>query len=671
VEDSGHFPHLALAPERGSVRVFAFDNETFLIQPGKHVPKGVCASWTWGDETYIAHYNPRMGERDRIFEAMREALTTADVLSGANVAFDLAVVSQEFPELWGLVWKAYRDGRIWDVSITEKLINIGKGELKWKLMSDGSYQKVEYSLAALVKARLPEFPPLDKDTWRFKYGTLYDVPISEWPAGAVEYSLVDAAVTHLVQVLQLQEPAKYLYDAYAQARAGWWLHLMTCHGFKVDPHAVKVLEEHVRGRLARLSAQLQAAGLVRADGSRDTKAAAARMVYVCTALGREPKKTPKGQVQLTDEECSETGDPTLIAYAEYTSLSNILKKDVLALKQAADAGMPIQSRFDPLKETGRTGSSGGAKSKKGVRTEYSFQLQNVRRDPKPNADGSYPPTVRGCFVPRDGYRLCSIDWGQMELHAWAQVCLDLLGRSDLAKMLNDGIDVHCKLGSLITGRTYEEVYRARKTEAWAKDARQMAKAANFGFPGGLGAKKFCAYAKGSWGLVLTEKQGEELREAWRRMLSEADIYFAYISRLVEEGTDQQIVQTRSNRLRGGVGFTDGANGFFQGLAADCAKDAGFDLAEAFYVRPERACYGSRLVNMVHDEFLFEVPIDRDHEAAMDANSIMEAAGRRWMPDCPPRSEPALMMRWYKDAEAVYENGRLVPWRPRTPGPMEI
>lgn len=652
------------------MRVFAFDNETFLIQPGKHVPKGVCASWTWGEVTHIAHYNPRFGQREEIFETLRQALTTADVLSGANVAFDLAVVSQEFPALWPLVWSAYRDGRVWDISLTEKLINIAKGELKWKLQADGSYQKAEYSLAALVKARFPDFPPLDKDTWRLKYGTLFDTPICDWPNGAIEYSLVDAAATHLVQEVQLREPERYLYNAYAQARAGWWLHLMTCHGFRVDPHAVKVLEEHVRASIGRLSAQLQAAELVRKNGSRDTKKAAERVEYVYAALGREVPRTPKGKVKLSDDVCQESQDPTLLAYAEYTSLMGVLKKDVLALKEAADAGMPIQSRFDPLKETGRTGSSGGTKRKKGVeRTEYSFQLQNVRRDPKPSADGSYPPTVRGCFVPRASNYLCSIDWEQMELHAWAQVCLDLLKRSDLAKMLNDGIDVHCKLASLITGRTYDEVYKARKTEAWAKDARQMAKAGNFGFPGGLGASRFCAYAKGSWGLDLTERQGKDLRAAWGTMLSEANAYFEYIGSLVENG-DSEIVQTRSNRLRGGVGFTDGANGFFQGLAADCAKDAGFDLAEAFYTKPERACYGSRLVDMVHDEFLFEVRIDTAHEAAMDANSIMEAAGRRWMPDCPPRSEPALMERWYKDAEARYENGRLVPWRPKKDGRME-
>jgi hypothetical protein len=74
---------------------------------------------------------------------------------------------------------------------------------------------------------------------------------------------------------------------------------------------------------------------------------------------------------------------------------------------------------------------------------------------------------------------------------------------------------------------------------------------------------------------------------------------------------------------------------------------------------------------VHDEFLFELLEARAHEAAFEAVRIMKAAGRRWMPDCPPGCEPALMERWYKDAEPVYdENGRLSVWRPKKLGPME-
>jgi DNA polymerase-1 len=341
---------------------------------------------------------------------------------------------------------------------------------------------------------------------------------------------------------------------------------------------------------------------------------------------------------------------------------------VAALKEPALKGFPIQSRFSVLKETGRLGCSGGRLKKKediANRTAYGFQLHNVRRDPKPDKKtGKMPPTVRGCFVPREGYYLLSIDYSQMELHSWAQVCIDLLGYSELANLLNSGIDIHCKLGGMVVNRPYEEVVQFKKKADWAKDARQLAKAGNFGFPGGLGPDGFVAYAKGSWGLTIERQQGVVLRDNWKIMCPEHRDYFSLISRLTDASGPQAIVQTRSNRLRGGVGFTDAANGMFQGLAADCAKDAGFYLAEACYFNTKSPLYGSHVVNMIHDEFLFEVPIAQSHEAAWEATKIMLDAGKRWMPDVPPTAEPALMMQWLKDAERREDaNGRLIPWQP--------
>jgi hypothetical protein len=666
------------------MNTFAFDFETFLIQPGKHVPKAVLFSWARGFEVGeygVAHMNPRIDSgvfenRDEAKERLRLALE-ADIVVGANVAYDLAVAGQEWPDLWELIWKAYRDGRVWDVEITEKLIAVGNGELKWRFVRapDGSIatETREYNLERLALERVRI--QLDKNTWRLVYGTLYDKQMHEFPEGALVYSLLDAISTLAVFASQMREDRRYLVDGSRQARAAWWIHLMSVRGFALDVRAVQALEKHLLDERSSRQALLVSYGIVRPNGSRDTNAAAARMVEVCKSKGITPKKTDGGEGTALDEEaCLESGDPVLIAYAEYTSLTSTLTKDVALLKEAALAGMPIQSRFDVLKETGRTGSSGGKVKKKADRvnrTAFAFQLQNVKRDPKPRPDGSYPPTTRGCFVPRPGYVLCSIDYGQMELHAWAQVCTTLLGHSELARLLNGGVDVHCKLGAMAISRTYEEVYANRKKEPWAKDARQMAKAGNFGFPGGLGAKAFKAYAKASWGVLLTDAEAIRLYALWKDMLPEADEYFAFVKRLVDEGGNREIIQVGSDRVRGDVGFTDGANGFFQGLAADCAKDAGFFLSEACYLDKSSALYGSYIVNFVHDEFLFELLEARAHEAAFEAVRIMKAAGRRWMPDCPPGCEPALMERWYKDAEPVYdENGRLSVWRPKKLGPME-
>lgn len=668
------------------MRILAFDFETFLIQPGLHVPKAVLFSWAEGleSEQYgVCHMNPSMyggggvlfGTRDEAREKLRSSLETALVV-GANVAYDLAVAAREWPELWPLIWKAYRAGRIWDIEVAEKLIAIGNGELKWRFVRapDGSFvpEAREYNLERLALERLGM--QLDKDSWRLLYGTFYDTPLADMPRGAVQYSALDAISTLGVFLHQAREKQRFLVDVSRQTRAAWWLHLMSARGFALDARAVAALEKHTSEQQQERQRLLIQYGLVRPDGSRDTKAAAVRMQEVCRSKGIAIKATDGEGVALDEEACMDTGDPVLVAYAEYTSLTNTLTKDVATLKEAALAGMPIQSRFEVLKETGRTGSSGGKIKKKADRvnrTAHAFQMQNIKRDPKPRPDGSYPPTVRGCFVPRPGYVLCSIDYGQMELHAWAQVCKTRIGHSELANLLNAGVDVHCKLGGMAVGRSYEEVYANRKKEIWAKDARQMAKAGNFGFPGGLGAKAFKAYAKASWGVILTDEQAVQLYALWKKMLPEANEYFKFVKRLVEEGTDREIIQLFSDRVRGDVGFTDGANGFFQGLAADCAKDAGFDLAEACYFDTRSPLFGSYIVNFVHDEFLFELLADRFHEAAFEAVRLMKAAGQRWMPDCPPGCEPAVMERWYKDAEPKFdENGRLSIWYPKRLGLME-
>jgi DNA polymerase I-like protein with 3'-5' exonuclease and polymerase domains len=66
---------------------------------------------------------------------------------------------------------------------------------------------------------------------------------------------------------------------------------------------------------------------------------------------------------------------------------------------------------------------------------------------------------------------------------------------------------------------------------------------------------------------------------------------------------------------------------------------------------------------VHDEIIAEVPEDRAHEAAHRIAEVMVETMNLYTPDVPARAEPALMRRWYKAADPVYVDGRLVPWEP--------
>jgi DNA polymerase I-like protein with 3'-5' exonuclease and polymerase domains len=116
----------------------------------------------------------------------------------------------------------------------------------------------------------------------------------------------------------------------------------------------------------------------------------------------------------------------------------------------------------------------------------------------------------------------------------------------------------------------------------------------------------------------------------------------------------RFVATITGRLRGYPTYCAARNTPFQGLAADGAKLALYRLNQE----------GFRVVNFIHDEFLIEFPESADHTVlAKQVEQIMIEEMQTVVPDIPIKAEYALMRRWYKGAEAKYEDGKLVPVRP--------
>ena len=116
------------------------------------------------------------------------------------------------------------------------------------------------------------------------------------------------------------------------------------------------------------------------------------------------------------------------------------------------------------------------------------------------------------------------------------------------------------------------------------------------------------------------------------------------------------VVTITGRLRGKVGFSQSRNTPFQGIAADGAKIALWNLFRS----------GFRVVAFIHDEFLIELPVDSDHtQAAKRVDRILCESMEQLTGTIPIVTEFALSDRWYKAAEAVFDDqGRLQLWRPK-------
>ena len=125
------------------------------------------------------------------------------------------------------------------------------------------------------------------------------------------------------------------------------------------------------------------------------------------------------------------------------------------------------------------------------------------------------------------------------------------------------------------------------------ELRQASKAADFGFPGGLGAKTFIPYAAG-YGVTLTEEEAINLKQVWMDSFPEMKHHF---NLQPSAFTDGYRSVTLTGRVRENASYCAAANCEFQGLSADGSKAAMWKL----YKRKYKVC------NFIHDEFLVYVP----------------------------------------------------------------
>lgn len=530
---------------------------------------------------------------------------------------------------------------------------------------------------------------LDQDARNEAYGEVHEQDVMLWE---------DDGSHHV----GLRRPDVF-EDEHRQLRAKWCLHLATAHGIFVDQEQTAAFAVKVEDEYDRIAARLFKHGLVRREKHnlvRCTKIAKARMERSCALMGIELLLTPQEEIALSEEACERSGDDMLIDYARLTSLQKLKGTYLKVLRGASamrysdvkhlppaqwpqgpvlgdgvdiDPGDPpdpegrYHAAFDELVDTGRT-------SCRGI-------LQVLPRS-------STAKGMRECFAAPPGKKLVAADFGKAELVAWAQMHMAFFGRSALGEALKKGIDPHVVLGAQILGCSYDEALALKKSgDEWANTVREAAKPANFGFPVGMGAETYVGYAKNNYGValpglrmidgVLVQIPAAEatiaeqvefakmVKTSWRSSWKpEADEYLSRIGSMIPTLKDPEgkpvrdsqgrLVRGRgvmtcylSNRIRGGVSFTECANGYFQALTSDAAKHALWRVTWHQYMEPSSALYGTKVVNFVHDEVIVECNADRAKAVANEMEHIMIGAYREWCRDVPVACEARIGQRWTK------------------------
>jgi DNA polymerase-1 len=681
----------------------AIDSETHLIAPGNLAPRLVCVSTAINTDTMIGYdgaeitdgpYRGYLYDREGTYEFYCGPQTYH------NAPFDLATFVEAGIPIAD-IFAALDANDVHCTQVREKLLDIAEGVYNGYVNVGGKLVRRTYSLAALTRKYVGV--ELEKDEWRLRYSELDGVPLAQWPAGARRYATLDAIST--LQVFEGQEERRAalaeklggdpLEDQYRQVRRAFSLHLMAAWGIRTDPQRTDRLEEYAQAIYDELVTTLSEVGLVRPDGSRNTKAAREWMIAACESAGVPLPLTKTGQtkrgplsmpapadfnphdwVALDKDACELSQDEALIQYANLTTQRAILSKDVEALRKGHT--QPIHTRINTILETGRPSSSGP--NIFNIRTKDTAKCSTCHGKGFVGGGGALLtragcaecngkgyvaiPSIRECFVPRHGRWFLQSDYSGLELCTLAQACIALVGYSQLGETIN-------RYGS--AGKAHDDFAKrglgvAPDSPGWY-DARQTAKVANFGFPGGLGIDSLIYFARAKYNVVLDRPKARSLKETWLRTWPEMREYFRIMSDRCEDGTTT-IRQLYSGRYRGRCVYTQACNSYFQGLGADATGLALYEIQRECYTGytadgAESPLYGARLVNYIYDEYILEVPQDVDVATAMAARivEVGEAHANRFLPDVPVRmGEPVLMTRWSKNAKPVYDDrGRLLPW----------
>ena len=505
----------------------ALDTETDMVKDFTETPDIITCQAYAGDSVF---YIPI----DRLTSFLEKH--SKSVFIFANAPFDLEVIQKHCG--WDF-FNVIDEGRIYDIQLMFRLYSLATiGEVPYR-----------YSLALLAKKYLDVDLNKDEEI-RCNFSLYKNMDIEFMAKEFLEYGATDAIVTYeifeiLLRMIKLEVKSSNCLSHDYQLKGAVALNRIYKNGIGFDELKASFFLQELHNEMKTLAEIMAPYGWVR--GEKGGKAAFDRIIERAKI---ELPKTSDGHFSTKEKDLSlHRNHHFLNAYLRFISL----EKTTTFIRDLK--GPRVHPRYNVLKNTGRTSCS-------------KPNLQQLPRE----------GNIRSMFVADTDNTFIITDYSAIELCTLAQILYSKYGENEMQKRINAGEDLHTYYASVLYSIPVEEV---------TKGQRQSAKAANFGFPGGLGIETFIEFASG-YGLKISQEEAREMKNAWFRAFPKMKQYLL---------NDEDCVTTLTGRVRNNVTYCQGKNTPFQGLAADGAKLALYELVKK----------GFKVVGFVHDEIISEVP----------------------------------------------------------------
>jgi DNA polymerase-1 len=398
---------------------------------------------------------------------------------------------------------------------------------------------------------------------------------------ATGYAAEDADITlrlHLELWPQIQESSGLLY-VYEKIEmpAMRVLGIMERNGIRIDSALLAKQGQQVGKRLLELEGEIH-----KLAGQPFNIQSPKQIAEILFGQLELPviKKTPSGAPSTDEEVLQKLAEdyPLPARILDYRSLAKLMSTYIEKLPRMADpkTGRVHTNFSQATAVTGRLASSDP-------------NLQNI---PVRTEEGR---RIREAFIPADGCKLLSADYSQIELRIMAHIAED----ENLLTAFRDGKDVHQATAAEIFGIALDEV---------SSEQRRYAKVINFGLIYGMSA------------FGLAGNLGIERSAAQNYIAKYFDRYpgvAQYMEHTRLEARENGYVETVFGRrlwlpeIKGSNGpRRQGAeraaiNAPMQGTAADLIKLAMIAVEDWL----EKEQLKTKLLLQVHDELVFDVPLD--------------------------------------------------------------
>ena len=234
--------------------------------------------------------------------------------------------------------------------------------------------------------------------------------------------------------------------------------------------------------------------------------------------------------------------------------------------------------------------------------------------------------VRRCFIADAGKKLVIADYSQIELRVAAAISAD----RKMVQAYRSGEDLHRLTASLVQNISPEAV---------TQEQRNAAKAINFGLIYGMGPKGLMYSAKANYGVEMNLEEAETFKRRYFEAYSGIRAWHRKSSSKLKYSDKQTTLCGRRFVSSEPASFTVFVNRQVQGTAADIAKIALGRLP--FALKGTEA----KIIAMIHDEIIIEVPEANAYEAASILQRTMETAGNEVLKTVPVFAEARIADNW--------------------------